>query len=126
MREAFKLGRVLIVPSRAESMPYVVLEAAGARVPMIATNVGGIPEIYGPYRDRLGPPDDAADLQMRIETTLATSEAERQAQAADLAAYVAERFSIQTMVNSVMAGYAEALALRRRPLGGPATAASQN
>ena len=118
MREAFKLGRVLVVPSRAESLPYIVLEAAGARVPMIATNVGGIPEIYGPYRDRLGPPDDPADLQARIEATLAMSDAERQAEAADLAAYVAERFSIQTMVNSVMAGYAEALARRRRPLRG--------
>ena len=126
VREAFKLGRVLVVPSRAESMPYIVLEAAGARVPMIATNVGGIPEIYGPYRDRLGPPDDPADLQARIEATLAMSEAERQGQAADLAAHVAERFSIQTMVNSVMAGYAEALARRRRPIGGPATAASHN
>ena len=72
IREAFKLGRILVVPSRAESMPYVVLEAAGARVPMIATNVGGIPEIYGPYRDRLGPPDDAEDLRARIETALDT------------------------------------------------------
>ena len=68
VREAFKLGRMLVVPSRAESMPYVVLEAAGARVPMIATNVGGIPEIFGPFRDRLGPPDDAEDLRARIET----------------------------------------------------------
>jgi glycosyltransferase involved in cell wall biosynthesis len=126
VREAFKLGRVLVVPSRAESMPYIVLEAAGARAPMIATNVGGIPEIYGPYRDRLGPPDDPADLQARIEAMLAMPEAERQAQAADLAGYVAERFSIQTMVNSVMAGYAEALARRRRPIGAPATAASHN
>ena len=49
-REAFKLGRLLVVPSRAESMPYIVLEAAAARVPLIATNVGGIPEIFGPYR----------------------------------------------------------------------------
>jgi glycosyltransferase involved in cell wall biosynthesis len=126
VREAFKLGRVLVVPSRAESMPYIVLEAAGARVPMIATNVGGIPEIYGPYRDRLGPPNDPADLQARIEATLAMPEAERLAQAAALAAYVAERFSIQTMVNSVMAGYAEALALRRRLFGRPATADSHN
>jgi glycosyltransferase involved in cell wall biosynthesis len=125
-REAFKLGRAMVVPSRAESLPYVVLEAAAARVPMIATNVGGIPEIYGPYRGRLGPPDDPADLQARIEATLAMSEAERQADAAELAAYVAERFSIQTMVNSVMAGYAEALARRRRAIGGPATAASHN
>jgi len=126
VREAFKLGRVLVVPSRAESMPYIVLEAAGARVPMIATNVGGIPEIYGPYRDWLGPPNDPADLQTRIEATLAMPDAERQARAADLAAHVAERFSIQTMVNSVMAGYADALALRRRPFGGPAAVASQN
>jgi glycosyltransferase involved in cell wall biosynthesis len=125
-REAFKLGRVLVVPSRAESLPYIVLEAAGARVPMIATNVGGIPEIFGPYRNRLGPPDDPANLQARIEATLAMPEAERLAQAAELAAHVAERFSIQTMVNSVMAGYADALALRRRPFGGPATAASHN
>jgi glycosyltransferase involved in cell wall biosynthesis len=121
--EAFRLGRVMVVPSRAESMPYVVLEAAGARVPMIATNVGGIPEIYGPYRDWLGPPDDPADLQRRIEAILATSEAERQARAADLAAYVAERFSIQTMVNAVMAGYGEALAHQRPPLGAPTTTA---
>jgi glycosyltransferase involved in cell wall biosynthesis len=126
VREAFKLGRVLVVPSRAESMPYIVLEAAGARVPMIATNVGGIPEIFGPYRNRLGPPNDPANLQARIEATLALPEAERQAQAAELATHVAERFSIQTMVNSVMAGYAEALALRRRPFAGPATAASHN
>ena len=126
VREAFKLGRVLVVPSRAESMPYIVLEAAGARVPMVATDVGGIPEIFGPYRDRLGPANDPADLQARVEATLAMPETERQALAADLAAHVAERFSIQTMVNSVMAGYADALAVRRRPVGGPATAASRN
>ena len=47
-REAFALGRVLVVPSRAESLPYVVLEAAAAGVPLIATRVGGIPEIFGP------------------------------------------------------------------------------
>ena len=78
VREAFRLGRMLVVPSRAESMPYVVLEAAGARVPMIATNVGGIPEIYGPFRDRLGPPDDPADLHARIEATLAVPADRRQ------------------------------------------------
>ncbi|HRK19999.1 MAG TPA: glycosyltransferase, partial [Hyphomicrobiaceae bacterium] len=37
--------RPLVVPSRAESFPYVVLEAAAAALPLIATRVGGIPEI---------------------------------------------------------------------------------
>ncbi len=45
IREAFKLGRVMVMPSRHESFPYVVLEAAAAAVPLIATAVGGIPEI---------------------------------------------------------------------------------
>src|SRR4051812_12751530 len=45
-RAAFGLGRISVVPSRAESLPYIVLEAAAAGLPMIATNVGGIPEIF--------------------------------------------------------------------------------
>jgi glycosyltransferase involved in cell wall biosynthesis len=125
VREAFKLGRVLVVPSRAESMPYVVLEAAGARVPMIATDVGGIPEIFGPFRDRLGPADDPDSLRARIEAALDKPSVRRQDEAADLAAYVAENFSIQTMVNSVMAGYGEAMARRRRPLVGAPVATIQ-
>jgi glycosyltransferase involved in cell wall biosynthesis len=125
IREAFKLGRILVVPSRAESMPYVVLEAAGARVPMLATDVGGIPEIYGPFRNRLGPPNDADNLRARIEAALDASPERRREEAADLAAYVAENFSIQTMVNSVMAGYAEAMARRRRPLAAAGAASIQ-
>ena len=45
VREAFSLGRVKVVPSLAESFPYVVLDATAAGMPLIATNVGGIPEI---------------------------------------------------------------------------------
>jgi Glycosyl transferases group 1 len=43
--EAMKRGRVMVLPSRNESFPYVVIEAAAARVPTIASAVGGIPEI---------------------------------------------------------------------------------
>ena len=112
VREAFKLGRFMVVPSRAESLPYVVLEAAGAHVPLISTNVGGIPEIFGPYRDRLGPCDNPADLCARMLAMLARPQAKREAQAADLAAYVSTHFSIRAMVDSVMQGYAEAAARR--------------
>ena len=61
-RAAFALGRLLVVPSRAESLPYIVLEAAAAGLPIIATNVGGIPEIFGPDADELVPPGDPAAL----------------------------------------------------------------
>ena len=54
-REAFALGKVMVVPSYGESLPYVVLEAGAAAKPLIATNVGGIPEIFGPQADAADP-----------------------------------------------------------------------
>ena len=63
---ALTLGRIMVVPSRAESLPYVVLEAAAGGKPLITTSVGGIPEIYGPLTDTLVPPLDAAALAQAI------------------------------------------------------------
>ena len=40
-----KSSRLLIVPSRMESLPQVIKEAFYLKIPVIATNVGGIPEI---------------------------------------------------------------------------------
>jgi len=122
-REAFKLARILVVPSRAESMPYIVLEAAAARVPMVATHVGGIPEIFGPFRDRLGPADDATNLALRLMAALAAPAEKLRADAAELSRHVAENFSIETMVDAVMSGYREALA-RRRPTAAAAASAT--
>jgi glycosyltransferase involved in cell wall biosynthesis len=42
--EAAAAGHVMVMPSRHESFPYVVLEALAAGVPLIASDVGGIPE----------------------------------------------------------------------------------
>ena len=58
-RKAFALGRTLIVPSRAESLPYIVLEALAAGKPTIATDVGGISEIF---RGRSGSLLSAGDI----------------------------------------------------------------
>ena len=55
-RQAMALGKIMVAPSRFESLPYVVLEAAAAGKPLITTQVGGIPEIYGPLANTLVPP----------------------------------------------------------------------
>jgi glycosyltransferase involved in cell wall biosynthesis len=70
-RDAFATAHAVVVPSRAESMPYVVLEAIAAGLPTIATNVGGIPEIYGPFAHELLPAGDPAALAAAIKALLA-------------------------------------------------------
>jgi glycosyltransferase involved in cell wall biosynthesis len=110
--KAFALGRVMVAPSRNESMPYIVLETLAAQVPLVTTHVGGIPEIFGPFRDRLGPPDDAADLARRIQMELRRPAQERAARAAELADYVRGRFSLNNMAETVISAYREALARR--------------
>ena len=112
-REAFKLGRVLVVPSRAESLPYVVLEAAAAQVPMVATDVGGIGEIFGPFRDRLIEPNDAEVLANALHRILAQPTQQTAEDARALASFVRTKFKISDMADAVLAGYAEALAAHR-------------
>jgi len=111
-RAAFPMGRLLVVPSRAESLPYVVLEGAAAGIPIIATRVGGIPEIVGPDFPGLVPPEDPVALAQAID--LALSElAERRAGAAALTARVREGFSTDAMTDAVLAAYHDALQRRR-------------
>ena len=107
-RRAFSLGAVVIVPSRAESLPYVVLEAAAAGKTMIATCVGGIPEIYGPFADALAPPEDPIALAAAIARTL-DDPAAASVLAEGLRQRVAAEFSAETMVDGVLGTYAATL-----------------
>ena len=43
--EVIKSSSVVVVPSRMESLPTVVKEAFYLNVPVVGTNVGGIPEL---------------------------------------------------------------------------------
>jgi glycosyltransferase involved in cell wall biosynthesis len=107
-RQAQAFGRTMVVPSRLDSLPYVVLEAAASGKPLITANVGGIPEIYGPLADRLVPKDDSAALARAIVAALDDPQAAA-AFARQLRARVAAGFTIESMVDGVLAAYAETL-----------------
>jgi glycosyltransferase involved in cell wall biosynthesis len=112
-REALKLGRIMVVPSRFESLPYVVLEAAAGGVPLIATRVGGIPEIFGPQSDALVPPDDVAALAQAIARALDHRGA-TVAAAGQLRERVRASFSLEAMVDGVLGAYGAALETLRQ------------
>jgi len=112
-REALTLGRVMVVPSRAESLPYVVLEAAAAGKPLITTKVGGVPEIYGPLSDKLVLPENAPALAGAI-TGILDGRAAAEDVARQLRDRVAAGFSIETMVDGVLAGYQDALEMLQK------------
>jgi len=114
-REAFRLGRTMVVPSRAESLPYVVLEAAGACVPMIATNVGGIPEIFGPHARSLLQPDDPEALALALKRMAKADSGQKMRDAVALAEFVRSTFHITHMVEAVLNGYREAMRLTAQP-----------
>lgn len=111
-RAAFACGRVLVVPSRAESLPYVVLEAGAAAIPQIATAVGGIPEIFGPLADRLLPPADPAALANRVRAVLANLAGARE-EAQELQRRIRTLFSVKSMADEIVGAYSESLAERR-------------
>jgi len=111
-RQAFALGRLLVIPSRAESLPYIVLEAAAAGVPLITTKVGGMPEIFGPDSAELVTPGDPAALARAINLALRDPGAKRDA-GARLQARVREIFSSDAMTDAVLGAYRTALARRR-------------
>lgn len=63
---------VFVLPSRAEPLGVVLLEAMACGTPVVASRVGGIPEIVGPGCGRLVEPEDPAALAAGIEEVLSS------------------------------------------------------
>ena len=69
--ENLKASSILVIPSRMESIPQVIKEAFYLKIPIIATNVGGIPELITNNKTGiLIPPDDPEVLQNSINKLL--------------------------------------------------------
>jgi glycosyltransferase involved in cell wall biosynthesis len=62
VHEAFSMSQNVVVPSRAEAMPYIVLEALAAEKAVIASRVGGIAEALGEHSPALAESGNADDL----------------------------------------------------------------
>jgi glycosyltransferase involved in cell wall biosynthesis len=103
---------VFAFPSFMEASPNAVLEAMAAALPIVATNVGGIPEVISDGQSGLlVPPGDAHSLAAAIIELLGDrSKASRLGAAAR--AIVEARFGFDRMVGDFEALYCEELSRR--------------
>jgi len=79
IRQEMDAADLVVLPSRQEGLPRVIIEAMARAVPCVASSVGGIPELLGP--DALVAPDDATALA-RLITEVLSNPQRRQAMAA--------------------------------------------
>lgn len=110
--EAFRLGRTMIVSSRFESLPYIVLEAVAGQLPLITTDVGGIPEIVPRDYRYLIPPNDPGRLAAMMREALSRPFPDLKGDAARISEGIRARFSVETMVGTIVGAYRDALARR--------------
>jgi glycosyltransferase involved in cell wall biosynthesis len=61
---------LLCLPSLHEGCPNVVLEALASGLPVLASRVGGVPEIVPPSAGMLVAPDDAEELTSALRRAL--------------------------------------------------------
>jgi glycosyltransferase involved in cell wall biosynthesis len=101
-----------ILPSHTEGSPHVIFEAMGASVPIVATQVGGIPEILQDGETAtLAPPRNPKLLASAIARTLDSKEvAQKHAERAKQV--LEEKYSPEVYARSLLEIYAEVRRLR--------------
>ncbi len=105
--EFMRRADLFVLPSLWDNMPCVIVEAMASGLPIVASNVGGIPEMVdSPELGVLSPPGDVAAL---AEALLASLAANAQVDR-PLIASRAQRFSLATVGRTLHDVYEEVLA----------------
>ena len=107
--ELMRGADLLVLPSLAENLPTVVLEAHACGLPVVATDVGGTREALDPSAGRLVAPGDDAALAGAIDAMLAAHH-DREA----IAARARARYGYEAIAERWEAIYRELLAARER------------
>lgn len=69
-RRLLERGAIFVLPSRAECLPFAILEAMAGGTAVVTTSVGGIPEVVTEEHGRLVPPESQSELTETLVTLL--------------------------------------------------------
>lgn len=95
---------IFVLPSKSEAFPYVVLEAGHASLPVVATNVGGIPDvIQDGQTGLLVPAEDTPALTKALRTLIENEELRREFAHAHYER--SKTFTIEKMIHETIAVY---------------------
>jgi glycosyltransferase involved in cell wall biosynthesis len=70
LAELMRRSDLFVLASRYENNPCVALEAMATGLPLVATRVGGVPELVGPEVGLLAEPENPASFAARIDEAL--------------------------------------------------------
>ena len=108
----FRRSDLFVFPTLADTLPLVVLEAMSHGLPVIASNVGGIPfQIAPPECGQLVPAGDALALATAINS-LADDPASLRSMSQSARARVAAEFTWESSAQRALAGYERVLQRR--------------
>ena len=89
---------LFVLPSRKEGLPYAIMEAQAAQIPIVATKVGGTPEIIQDgVNGYLAESEDSDDLAEKIKIGLSKP----------ISSSLDSEFSLDAMLSKTIAVYSE-------------------
>ena len=107
--EVMAAADVLVVPSINEGMGRVVLEAGAVGTPVVASDVGGIPEVLRDSVTGVLVPPESPESIARVLVALAGSPERLERMGIASRAHVIPAFGLERMVEQIEALYEEVL-----------------
>jgi glycosyltransferase involved in cell wall biosynthesis len=101
---------VFVLPSLAEGLSIALLEAMASRLPIIASNVGGIPEVFGnSHCGRLVPPKDVTALSAAMIEIDMLDDNDKKDLGENGRKKIEEEFTVAVMVTKIQEVYESVL-----------------
>jgi len=95
-------SKILVLPSRWEGLPMIILEAMSRGLPVIASSVGGIPEVIENKKEGMLVPSQNPGILAQVVKKLLEDESLREELTINAYKKVKENYSIETYAKNIL------------------------